>query len=265
MTSSSESAEPNIEVLNLPHGPLSLATAGSGPPLVLLHQDVGPFGWTAFHEQLATRFTVYAPDMPGFGGSPRAEWARHPRDLAAIILNAVRHLGLSPYTLVGCGFGGWVASEMASFAHPEMASLVLAAPAGLKPDHGFILDQVLEDPLEYLRAGFANPENIDAFFPDLKDKALRARLDAARENIARVSWKPYMYSYELPETLRGAVELPVTVVWGDADRVIPATTAQQYRDILPQCSVHLIRGGGHFLELEHPAELAGLIMPTVVS
>jgi pimeloyl-ACP methyl ester carboxylesterase len=259
MTSSSESAEPNIEVLNLPHGPLSLATAGSGPPLVLLHQDVGPFGWTAFHELLARRFTVYAPDMPGFGESPRAEWARHPRDLAAILLNAARHIGLSQYTLVGCGFGGWVASEMASFAHPEIASLVLAAPAGVKPAGGFVLDQVLEDPIEYLRAGFANLENMDAFFPDIKDKGLRARLDSARENIARISWKPYMYSYELPETLRGAVGLPVRVVWGDADRVIPVTTAQQYRSILPQSAVHLIPGGGHFLELEHPAELAAFV------
>lgn len=248
---------PNIEVLNLPHGPLSLMTAGSGPPLLLLHQDVGPFGWTALHEALALRFTVFAPDMPGFGESARAEWARHPRDLAAIMLNAMRHLGISGYTLVGCGFGGWVAAEMAAFAHPELAALVLSAPAGVKPDTGFILDQVLEDPIEYLRAGFANLENFESHFPDVK--ALRPRLDAARENIARVSWKPYMYSYELPEALRGAVELPVAVVWGDVDRVIPPGTAQQYRQILPQTVVHLIRGGGHFLELEHPAELAALI------
>lgn len=259
--SSHEIASPRIEVLNLVHGPLSIETAGSGPPLVLLHQDIGPFGWTAFHETLAQRFTVYAPDMPGFGESPRAEWARHPRDFAAILLNGMRHLGLGPYTLVGCGFGGWVASEMAAFAHPEMSSLVLVAPAGVKPEGSFILDQILEDPTEYLRAGFSNPECLDEYFPDLRDKALRARLDAARENIARVSWKPYMYSYELPDMLRGAVELPVTVVWGDADRVIPVTTAQQYRAILPQCSVRLIAGAGHFLELEHPAELAGMIQP----
>ncbi len=263
--SSPEISSPNIEVLNLAHGPLSVATAGAGPPLVVLHQDVGPFGWTAFHATLARRFTVYAPDMPGFGESPRAEWARHPRDLAAILLNGMRHLGLGPYTLVGCGFGGWVASEMASFAHPEIASLVLVAPAGIRPDEGFVLDQILEDPKEYLRAGFGSAECFAEYFPDLQDKALRARLDAARENIARVSWKPYMYSYELPEMLKGAVELPVTVVWGDADGVIPASTAQQYRSILPQCSVRLIAGGGHFLELEHPDELAQMIQPPAVT
>ncbi|MEO8538785.1 MAG: alpha/beta fold hydrolase [bacterium] len=256
-------AVPRIEVLNLAHGPLSLTTAGGGPPLVVLHQDVGPFGWTAFHEALAERFTVYAPDMPGFGESPRAEWARHPRDLAAILLNAARHLGLGTYTLVGCGFGGWVAAEMAAFAHPELSALILVAPAGVKPEGQFILDQVLEDPFEYLRAGFSNQESFEHHFPDLKDKALRPRLDSARENIARVSWKPYMYSYELPETLRGAVELPVTVAWGTADRVIPVTAAQQYRAILPQASVRLFDGAGHFLELERPSELAELIASPV--
>jgi pimeloyl-ACP methyl ester carboxylesterase len=250
---------PDIEVLNLAQGPLALRTGGSGPPVVVLHQDIGPCGWTEFHQLLARRFTVFAPDLPGFGESPRAEWARHPRDLAAIILNGMRHLGLERYVLVGCGFGGWVAAEVAAFAHPELAGLVLSAPAGVKPETGFIMDQVLEDPFDYLRAGFASTEALDRYFPDLKDKALRGRLDAARENIARVSWKPYMYSYELPENLRGAVELPVTVIWGDADRVIPVTTAQQYRAILPQCSVRLIAGGGHFLELERPVELAGFI------
>jgi len=254
--------EPELRVLPLATGDISLLVGGSGSPLLLLHHDVGPNGWTPFHSELARDFTVYAPDMPGFGESPRLEWARHPRDIAAIMLNATRQLGLERFTLVGLGFGGWVAAEMAAFAHPEFAAMVLAAPAGLKPDDAFILDQVLEEHVAYLRAGFANPENFDRQFPDPRDKALRDRLDRARENIARLCWKPYMYSYELPETLRDA-KLPVTVAWGDADAVIPPSTAALWQATLPNCQVHRIPGAGHFLDLEAPERLAQLVRDTI--
>ena len=244
--------------IELASGAVHVQTGGSGPGLLLLHHDVGPMGWGAFHEELAQRFTVFAPDMPGFGDSPRAEWARHPRDLAAMMLALARRAGLNHYTLVGLGFGGWVAAEMASFAAPELAALVLSAPAGIRPDHAFILDQVMEEPIAYLRAGFSSSEAFETHFPDASDKALRATLERSRETIARVSWKPYMYSYELPETLKEA-HVPTTVVWGERDAVIPPECAELFASAIPQCEVRRLPVGGHFLELEHPVLLAGIV------
>ena len=215
-------------------------------------------GWGAFQEALAPHFTVFAPDMPGFGDSPRVDWARHPRDLAAIMLAFARKAGLKDYTLVGLGFGGWIAAEMASFAGPDLAAMVLSAPAGMRPDETFILDQVMEDPFAYLRAGFGNRAVFEAYFPDLKDKDLRARLEQSRETIARVSWKPYMYSYELPETLK-EVHVPTTVVWGEKDPVIPPECAALFAKALPRCEVRRLPVDGHFLELENPALLASVV------
>jgi pimeloyl-ACP methyl ester carboxylesterase len=250
---------PNTRTVDLAGGALALTEGGSGQPLVLLHHDVGPFGWTPFHEALAEHFHVFAIDMPGWGESPRADWARHPRDIAAIILHAARALGLRNYTLVGSGLGGWVAAEMLAFAYPEMASATLIGPAGIKPTSEFILDQVLEEHVAYLRAGFSSDELFAKSVPDPKDKQLRARLDAARETVARVTWKPYMYSYELPETLRD-VQLPVAVAWGTGDRVIPASTARLWGATLPHCTVHEIEGAGHFAELEHPGKVASIVL-----
>lgn len=250
---------PNTHTIELASGPISLSEGGSGPTLLLLHHDVGPFGWTPFHEALAEDFHVFAPDMPGWGQSPRVEWARHPRDLAAVMLHTARALGLRDYTLVGTGLGGWVAAEMLAFAYPEIASATLVAPAGIKPESEFILDQVLEEHVAYLRAGFSSEELFHWYVPDPKDKELRARLDAARETVARVSWKPYMYSYELPETLRDA-SLPVSVVWGSADRVIPASAARLWQQTLPRCTVHELEDTGHFAELEHPERVAAIVL-----
>ena len=256
---------PESRTIALANAELRVYTSGAGAPLIVLHDDVGPHGWGAFHDALATKTTVYALDLPGFGESPRCEWARRPRDLAAIVLAAARGLGLRDYTLVGCGFGGWVAAEMASFAWPEIAALVLVAPAGLRPEQGFILDQILEEPVAYLRAGFSSDEAFAAVYPDAStDRALKARLDAARETVARVAWKPYMYDYELEETLR-AVPTPATLIWGTGDAVIPPGCAARWRERLDNCWVELMHGAGHYIDLERPDDLAQIAVDALES
>jgi pimeloyl-ACP methyl ester carboxylesterase len=225
----------------------------------VLHRDTGPMGWTPFHEALAAHHRVYAVDLPGFGESDRAEWVRHPRDLAAITLAAARRLGLRDYVVVGLGFGGWVALEMAAFAYPEMSRLVLASPAGIKPDEGDVLDQIMEDPVDYFRAGFSSQTAFESWVPDPSAPELKAQLARCRETIARTTWKPYMYSYELPETLR-EVRLPVTVAWGTGDKVIPSCVAHQLEALLPMCELHLVDGGPHFLELEQPGAISAIAL-----
>ena len=250
--------EPAASTVALADGEIRVLSAGAGQDVLVLHHDIGPLGWTPFHAALATRCRVHAADLPGFGDSPRVEWARHPRDFAALMLAAARRLGLRDYLLVGLGFGGWVAAELAAFAWPELAGLVLAAPAGLRPDEGYILDQVMEEPIAYVRAGFSDEAVFAAHFPDPRERALKSRLDACRETVCRVAWKPYMYSLELPHLL-AEVRLPVTVVWGEADAVIPPGCADAWARALPNCTVQRLPGAGHFLDLERPERLAEIV------
>jgi pimeloyl-ACP methyl ester carboxylesterase len=244
--------------IELPTGMVRVLRGGQGPPLMLLHQDIEGATWQAFHEELAGAFSVIAPDMPGWGGSARLEWARHPRDLAAVVLALGRRLEVRPYTLVGLGFGGWVAAEMASFAPDDLRRLVLVGAAGLKPEGSHILDQVMMDHTDYVRAGFADPASFTRIYGEKVTAEQRARWELGRELIARVSWKPYMYSYELPETLR-TMTAPATIIWGAQDAVVPPECGALYASVIPNATSRLIPGGGHFLDLEHPAELASII------
>ena len=103
---------------------------GSGDPLLVLHHSIGNPGWLPFYEQLAETFTVYVPDLPGYGQSERPEWAREPRDLAILMLQMLDKAGHGSIPLVGLGFGGWIAAEMATMSQSRISALALVGAAG---------------------------------------------------------------------------------------------------------------------------------------
>jgi len=115
---------------------------GDGPIVVVLHHSFGSPGWLPFYDDLAADFTVIVPHLPGFGLSDRPDWARHPRDLALLLRHWLRKQTDDAVTLVGCGFGGWLAAEMATMAPDAIGRLVLVGAAGLVPATGRILDQM---------------------------------------------------------------------------------------------------------------------------
>src|SRR5713226_433072 len=100
-------SERSLEIAGLQ---TQLLSAGNGPALLVLHHDIGNPGWLPFYEALAQRFSVYVPSLPGYGASERAEWMRSVRDLAAVEQWLLRELGLDGVSLIGLGFGGWVAA-----------------------------------------------------------------------------------------------------------------------------------------------------------
>ncbi len=231
---------------------------GNGHPIVIFHHSFGNKGWLAFHDDLTTGYRVLAPDLPGFGASERPDWARHPRDLAIVMAWWLRILAPGPVAVVGCGFGGWVAAELVTL-HPEACShLVLVGAAGLLPERGRILDQVLISHSEYVQSAFSQRQAYEAVYgPDLPDDLL-IEWDRNREMTARVSWKPYMYNRRLVPLLP-LVPVPTLVVWGADDRVVPLECGERYRQLLPDARLQVVPGCGHAVDLEQPAVLAGLV------
>jgi pimeloyl-ACP methyl ester carboxylesterase len=55
------------------------------------------------------------------------------------------------------------------------------------------------------------------------------------------------------------VKAPTLIVWGENDRHIPASTANQWKSALPNAKVEIVKACGHAVDLEKPAELAKLI------
>src|SRR5262245_11043773 len=112
---------------------IHLSRAGSGAPMLVLHHDIGTLERTPFYDALAQRFDVLVPHHPGYGKSERPAWLRSVRDVAVMYRELLADLGIAQASLVGLGFGGWIAAEMASMAPRDLARLVLVGAMGLKP------------------------------------------------------------------------------------------------------------------------------------
>ncbi len=236
---------------------------GSGPAAVVLHHSTGNPGWLPFHEELSTRFTTFAVDMPGYGQSERPEWAREPRDLAVMLNRATRAFGIARFVLVGLGFGGFVAAEMAALDASRIDQLVLVGAAGLQPREGEIADQMMMDYHEYVSAGFRDAERYEASYGH-QAKELRELWEFSREMTARVTWKPYMFSRRLAPLLAD-VDSPALLVWGEADAIVPLDVARQYQEALPQAVLEVIPGAGHLVEMEEPSRVASLVRVPAVA
>ena len=232
--------------------------AGASTPLLVLHRSTGNPGWLPFHEALSGEGRVIVPDLPGYGQSDRPEWAREPRDLAILLHRALDRMGLDRVSVVGLGFGGWVAAEMAVIRQQRFERLVLVGAPGIKPDEGEIMDQMMLAYEVYVRACFADQAAFEAEFGEQPDAATRELWDFSREMTARLTWKPYMWDWRLPY-LVAEVETPALLVWASEDGVVPLSVGRQYADALPNARLEVVEGAGHMAEVERASELAALV------
>ena len=230
--------------------------AGSGPTVLVLHHDIGTVDRLPFYDQLAEKFDVLIPHHPGWGKSERPAWLRHPRDLSAIYSWLLTDLGARDVSLVGLGYGGWIAAEMASQSPTAYRRVVLVGPAGIKPPEGDIADQAIVSYISYPKSGFHDEAAFAKIYGDVSTDQLEA-WDIAREMCFRTAWKPYMYNQQLPHLL-GGVRTPVLLIWGDDDQIVPISAGHAYEKAFRDARLTVVPACGHFAEMEKPEAVASL-------
>ncbi|MGD9998785.1 MAG: alpha/beta fold hydrolase [Acidimicrobiia bacterium] len=249
--------EPVVDTFDLLGTTVSYWRAGTGEPILVLHDDTGHGTWGRFLDVLAEQFTVVAPAMPGFPPSTVPDWMRSVPEMAAMMQQVVDRLGLGSCTVVGFGFGAWVAAEMQVQCPTRFSRMVLAAPVGIKPLEGEIVDRYLFGEERFVEMGFADKAHYVEAFGD-PDEVLLLTWEGAREMSTRIAWKPYMFDRALPHLLAAAT-VPTLVLWGEGDAIVPRSCAEQYAQIMPNATLTTLPGGGHRLDLELPDEVARLV------
>ena len=111
-------------------GPLTLRclTGGRGDNVLILHDIDYVNDWQPFEAQLSASYAHCVPSHPGFGASERPAQLDSVDDLAYVYLDLLRVRG--PCHVIGLGFGGWLAAEMAVRSDDHVRSLVLVDSVG---------------------------------------------------------------------------------------------------------------------------------------
>ncbi|HEX5228581.1 MAG TPA: alpha/beta fold hydrolase [Bryobacteraceae bacterium] len=239
---------------------VTLREAGSGPPLLILHDELGPSEWLEYHEALSRDRRLVMPIAPGFR-TPRLKWMRSVTDLSRFYGRLLRQESLRPVEVLGFSFGGWVAAEMAVNDPAQFASMTLVAPFGIKPPEGEIFDMYIGTTAEFLKVSVADPEGTPEFervFGKAGPETIEAWEDARIES-AQLAWEPYMHNPSLDHHVRGLDGLPTLVIWGSRDTVLPKSAAQAYADNIPKARLAVIEGSGHRPELERREEFLSVL------
>lgn len=240
------------ETLRAGDNDLVLERAGSGPPLLVLHEELGCPGVCSWQVELAKSRTLLQLHHPGFGRSERVDWVEGMRDLACLYAWALRDNGLAPVDVVGFSFGGWVAAEMAANDPSLFSRMVLVGAPGIQPEQGEICDMFMLTADAYLRRSVIDPQATAEFAKLYGAEQTPEQYEAfeeARAETARLAWKPYMFSRTLPKLLE-AVSTPSLLVWGDEDRIVPKSVGEAYRAALAGSKLAVLPGAGHRPEIE---------------
>ena len=102
------SAEWSERIVRVAGIELPVVTAGSGKPLLVLHDELGYPGWLSWQAALGKERTlIIIPMAPGFGRAPRIEWVESARDLGGVYSRMLREekladIDVSSWTLSTC-------------------------------------------------------------------------------------------------------------------------------------------------------------------
>src|SRR6516165_1688923 len=262
-------AGPEVRTAEVGGRQIRYAGAGQDGDVVLLIHGYGGDrnSWLFLHEPLAAHHRVYALDLPGHGTSSKDVGDGSVSLLVDAVLGVLDAVGVERAHLVGHSLGGAVAVAAAARSPERVSSLTLIAPSGfgpeinagylrgfadaqtrreLKPvvgqlfaDESLVTRQVVDDLLAYKRL-----DGVEAALHILVDTLLDGDAQRVDSAVAMAA-------------IGGA--MPVTVVWGSADRVIPAAPAGSVAGAFS----YLLDGAGHMPHMERPAEVQTAIEETI--
>jgi pimeloyl-ACP methyl ester carboxylesterase len=221
---------------------------GSGPPLVLVHglASNAAQDWGRLIAPLGRRFHVFAPDLPGFGQSERPADADYsiPMQVEAVrgFMDAV---GLRRARVAGISMGGWIACRLAG-SHPDMVErLVVVDAAGMRPDGPPIPAEVLlpqdAEGVRRLAAAVRHKAPVPPSFV-ARDILERRRRE---EWVVRRALESMAAGRDWLNGTLGRADMPVLVVWGKQDALIPVDYAAPLAAEFPRAELKVLDGCGH--------------------
>jgi pimeloyl-ACP methyl ester carboxylesterase len=253
--------------------------AGEGPVLLLVHGMAGTCeNWREVIEPLAQHHTVIAPDLPGHGLSAGGPGDYSLGNLASGLRDLLLVLGHERATLVGHSLGGGIAMQFA-YQFPEMverlalvssgglglevspvlraaalpgAELFIAATAGAGQKIGGVIGRGLA------KAGMrpaADLAEVARGYGSLAEPRRRKAFLATLRSVVGTGGQ----SVSASDRFYLADEVPMLIVWGERDPIIPVHHGEDAHRALPGSRLEIFEQAGHMPQLEQPVRFISVL------
>lgn len=253
--------------------------AGEGPPLLLVHAlGESVLDWRWVLPTLSRTHRVYAPDLPGFGGSAKPASEYSPAFFERFVGAFLDAVGIESAAVAGNSLGGLVGLRLALSEPARVGALALIDSAGLGREVTFALRSLTvpgygeaatawsATPTGSLQRAwaraallFSRPERAPAQWIEEQRRLaqtpgfLKAALAALRAQVDPGGQREVLLD-DLPR-----LEIPVLVLWGTADKVFPVRQARDAVSRLEKGQLELVQGCGHLSHIEQPERFAAIL------
>lgn len=242
---------------------------GSGPPVVFCHGTPwSSYVWSDFAVALSQNFTVYLWDMPGYGQSSKDP--AHSVSLGVqgeLFSDLLRHWELETPHVIAHDYGGAVALRAHLLGGSAFASLALVDVVALAPWGSSFFQLVRESSSVFTKlAAHIHASVVESYIEsaahgDLPDHHRRALCapwlgeEAQHAFYQQIAEADQRFTDDI-EPQYGDIEIPVHIVWGEADPWIPVDRAHRLAETIPGSTLAIIAEAGHLIQLEAPVSLA---------
>ncbi|MGH3086913.1 MAG: alpha/beta fold hydrolase [Rubrobacteraceae bacterium] len=253
-------------------GEVAWEVFGEGPAVVLVHgTPSNSYLWRKIVPVLAERHSVYVYDLPGFGGSERAEGREVSIAAQARVLRElVGAWGLGESMVAGHDIGGGVVLrahllEGVRFRRMALLDAVALSPWGTPTlrhvkSHIEAYRTMPSGPFEAIVASHLRTATVRS----LEEDAFEAYLSQWRGEEGKAAYLRKDAQLDERDTaemvpLLGSVEVPVRILWGGEDGWIDPAQAEVLAERIPNSEATIIGGAGHFVMEDAPEEVARIL------
>jgi len=237
-------------------------TGGQGDPLVMIHGGgAGADSWVQNIAELSQNYSVYVPDLPGFGHSQTTDVDYGISEFVKFVEDFTCSLGLNRFHLVGHSIGGGIALHYAlKFPH-KISKLVLVSSMFLGKEIALWI-RVLSSCVFCRSLGIAVVTILKAIkclvnliYAPLK---FANPLPRAKLNLGTVM-TTFMEQATVLVNQLSELMVPTLLVWGNNDSIVPVSTAYDAARLIPDCRLHVFDGCGHSVYKEKVKEFSHLL------
>jgi pimeloyl-ACP methyl ester carboxylesterase len=235
---------------------------GEGEPLLLYS---GIWGEVGLWEQLLPHldgFRTIAFDAPGIGRSQRPAFPLTMWALAHIGTAVLDELGIQSAHVLGASFGGAVAQQMA-FSYPSRVRRLVLVSTSFG---GFAKPGSPRALWHFIHPRSYHPERLEQVAGDMFGGRLRTEPELVRSMHIRRPTDTISALYRMAPLFgwtslpwMWAIRQPTLVIAGDDDPVTPLFNHRVIAALIPQATLHTVRGGGHLVLLESAPQVGPLI------